>query len=111
HKGRQPGALPLSHHLRVNASIRARRKTRRLECPPVGRLLTPAAVAALVVLTVFDVLVCAASLTWQIGTDFRMPYAAGEIARSHGWQHIYDVALQRPAVLGLGHSDLFYPYL
>jgi Glycosyltransferase family 87 len=77
----------------------------------VGRLLTPAAVAALVVLTVFDVALCAAALTWQIGTDFRMPYAAGEIARSNGWQHIYDIALQRPAVLGLGHSDLFYPYL
>jgi hypothetical protein len=86
-------------------------KTRSLECPAVGRLLTPAAVAALVVLTVFDLMLCAAALSWQIGTDFRMPYAAGEIARSHGWQHIYDIALQRPAVLGLGHSDLFYPYL
>jgi len=77
----------------------------------VGRLLTPAAAAVLVVLTVFDVVLSAAATTWQIGTDFRMPYAAGEIARSHGWQHIYELNLQHPAVLGLGHSDLFFPYL
>jgi len=77
----------------------------------VSRLLTPAAAAALVVLTAFDVVLSAAATTWQISTDFRMPYAVGEIARSHGWEHIYELTLQRPVVLGLSRSDLFFPYL
>ncbi len=77
----------------------------------VARLFTPAAALALAVLSVVDVGLAAAATTWQIGTDFRLPYAAAEIARRYGWSHIYDPDLQRSAVLALGHSNLYQPYL
>lgn len=77
----------------------------------MARLLTPAAALVLALLSVFNVGLAAAATTWQIGTDFRLPYAAAEIALRHGWRYIYDPDLQRSTVLALGHSDLFQPYL
>jgi hypothetical protein len=70
-----------------------------------------AAAAALAVLSILDIGLAAAATSWQIGTDFRLPYAAAEIGLRQGWSHIYDPDLQRTAVLALGHSDLFQPYL
>ncbi len=70
-----------------------------------------AAAAALAVLSVLDIGLAAAATTWQIGTDFRLPYAAAEIGLRQGWSHIYNPDLQRTAVLALGHSDVFQPYL
>ena len=70
-----------------------------------------AAAAALAVLSILDIGLAAAATSWQIGTDFRLPYAAAEIGLRQGWSHMYDPDLQRSAVLALGHSDLFQPYL
>ncbi len=77
----------------------------------MARLLTPAAALALALLSVFNIGLAAAATSWQIGTDFRLPYAAAEIGLRFGWRHMYDADLQRSAVLALGHSDLFYPYI
>ena len=66
---------------------------------------------ALALLSILNVGLAAAATSWQIGTDFRLPYAAAEIGLRQGWSHIYDPDLQRSAVLALGHSDLFQPYL
>ena len=77
----------------------------------MARLLTPAAALALALLSVFNIALAAAATSWQIGTDFRLPYAAAEIGLRFGWRHMYDAELQRSAVLALGHSDLFYPYI
>ena len=77
----------------------------------MARLLTPAAALALALLSIFDLALAGAAITWQIGTDFRLPYAAVEVARRYGWQHMYDSNLQHSAVMALGHSDLFYPYI
>ncbi len=77
----------------------------------VARLLTPAAAFVLALLSVFNIGLAAAATSWQIGTDFRLPYAAAEIGLRLGWRHMYDPVLQRSAVLALGHSDLFYPYI
>jgi Glycosyltransferase family 87 len=77
----------------------------------LARLLTPAAALALALLSVLNVGLAAAATSWQIGTDFRLPYAAAEIGLREGWRHIYDPDLQRSAVLALGHSDLYQPYI
>jgi Glycosyltransferase family 87 len=77
----------------------------------VARLLTPAAALALALLSVLNIGLAAAATSWQIGTDFRLPYAAAEIGWRYGWRHIYDPELQRTTVLALGHSDLYQPYI
>jgi alpha-1,2-mannosyltransferase len=77
----------------------------------VARLLTSGAALALALLSIVDIGLAAAATSWQIGTDFRLPYAAAEIGLRYGWSHIYDPDLQRTTVLALGHSDLFQPYL
>ena len=66
---------------------------------------------ALTLLSILNVGLAAAATSWQIGTDFRLPYAAAEIGLRQGWSHMYDPDLQRSTVLALGHSDLFLPYL
>jgi len=77
----------------------------------VPRLLTFAAAVALALLSIFNIGLAAASTSWQIGTDLRLPYAAAEIGLRQGWSHMYDPDLQRSAVLALGHSDVFFPYI
>ena len=77
----------------------------------MARLLTPAAALALALLSIFNIGLAAAATSWQIGTDFRLPYAAAEIGLRYGWSHMYDPELQRTAVLALGHSDVFFPYI
>lgn len=75
------------------------------------RLFTPVAAAALAVLSIVNITLAAAATTWQIGTDFRLPYAAAQIGLRDGWSHIYDPVVQRATVLALGHSDLYQPYI
>lgn len=75
------------------------------------RLLTFAAAVALALLSIFNIGLAAASTSWQIGTDLRLPYAAAEVGLRYGWSHMYDPELQRSAVLALGHSDVFFPYI
>jgi alpha-1,2-mannosyltransferase len=77
----------------------------------LARLFTFGAALTLALLSIFDIGLAAAATSWQIGTDFRLPYAAAEIGLRYGWNHMYDPELQRSAVLALGHSDLFYPYI
>ena len=84
---------------------------RLLRWPGVARLLTPAAAVTLAVLSIVNAGLAAAATSWQIGTDFRLPYAAAEIGRRYGWSHIYNLDLQRSTVLALGHSDLYQPYI
>ena len=72
----------------------------------MARPFTPVAAVALAVLSIVNIALAAAATTWQIGTDFRLPYAAAEIGLRDGWSHMYDPALQRASVLALGHSDL-----
>ena len=76
----------------------------------MARLLTPGAALALALLSVLNIGLAAAATSWQIGTDFRLPYAAAEIGWRYGWSHIYDLELQRTAILALGHSDVSLPY-
>ncbi len=77
----------------------------------MARLYTPAAAVALAALSIVNVALAAAATSWQIGTDFRLPYAAAQIGLRDGWSHMYDPAVQRASVLALGHSDLFQPYI
>jgi alpha-1,2-mannosyltransferase len=77
----------------------------------VARLFTPVAAAALAVLSIVNIALAAAATSWQIGTDFRLPYAAAQIGLRDGWSHMYDQVLQRASVLALGHSDLYQPYI
>jgi hypothetical protein len=77
----------------------------------VARLYAPAAAVALTVLSIVNLSLAAAATTWQIGTDFRLPYAAAQIGLRDGWSHMYDPLVQRATVLALGHSDLFQTYI
>ncbi|MHB8614355.1 MAG: glycosyltransferase family 87 protein, partial [Candidatus Dormibacteraceae bacterium] len=77
----------------------------------MARLFTTGTAVALAVLSIVNIVLAAAATSWQIGTDFRLPYAAAQIGLREGWTHIYDPAIQRAAVLALGHSNLYQPYL
>jgi hypothetical protein len=77
----------------------------------VARPFTSVAAVALAVLSIVNIVLAVAATSWQIGTDFRLPYAAAEVGLRDGWSHMYDPAVQRAAVLALGHSDLYQPYI
>jgi hypothetical protein len=77
----------------------------------VARPFTPVAAVALAVLSIVNIVLAVAATSWQIGTDFRLPYAAAQIGLRDGWSHMCDPAVQRAAVLALGHSDLYQPYI
>lgn len=85
----------------MDAALIARLRT---QLPLVGA-------AGLAVLSCFNVILAAlAAYSWRFGSDFREPYAAARIGLSHGWDHIYDIGLQRAAEASIAPGQAFEPY-